>query len=151
MKAESLLFAGVALFFLGTGAGYLAWSGREPAGTAALTVSFVMASLISFFCAANHRRRGPRPEDRKDGLVADRAGPFDFFPPHSAYPALTALGAALTALGVVFGLWLFLTGLGVLVAGVLGLAFQYVHRDEPPDEPDAPAAGPPREEPADLD
>ncbi|MEU4211764.1 cytochrome c oxidase subunit 4 [Streptomyces sp. NPDC026206] len=128
MKAEAYLFAGVACFFLGTDAGYAWWSGREPAGTAVLTVSFVMSSLMSFFFAMNYRRRGPRPEDRKDSQVAERAGRLDFFPPHSAYPVLTALGVALLAVGVVYGLWLFLLAAGVLAAGVGGLVFQFVGR-----------------------
>ncbi|MFI1968628.1 hypothetical protein BLA24_11345 [Streptomyces cinnamoneus] len=129
MKTEAWLFAGVAGFFLVTDAVYAGLT-VEPAGTAALTVSFLMASVISFFCGVNHRRRGPRPEDRKDALVAERAGRLDFFPPHSPYPVLTAAGIALVALGVVYGLWLFLTAAGVLLAGVLGLVFQYVQRAE---------------------
>ena len=130
MKTEAYLFGGVAGFFLATGVGYGWWSGREPAGTAALTVAFVMSSLICFFFAHNRYRRGARPEDTRDGEIADRAGPVDFFPPHSPYPALTGLGAAVSAVGLVFGLWLFILGFGVLFAGVGGLAFQYVHRSE---------------------
>ncbi|MGK5732123.1 aa3-type cytochrome oxidase subunit IV [Streptomyces sp. URMC 124] len=129
MKTEAVLFAGVAGFFLATGGVYVWLSGREPAGTAALAVSFVMASLMAFFFAMNYRRRGARPEDRAKAEIAERAGPLDFFPPRSAYPALTALGAALAALGIVFGLWLFLVGFGVLAAGVGGMSFQYVRRD----------------------
>ncbi|MFF4218682.1 MULTISPECIES: aa3-type cytochrome oxidase subunit IV [Streptomyces] len=129
MKTEAVLFAGVAGFFLVTGAVYAWLSGREPAGTAALTVSFVMASLMSFFFTMNYRRRGARPEDDKKAAIADRAGPLDFFPPRSAYPPLTALGAALSALGIVYGLWLFVIGFGVLAAGVGGMAFQHVQRD----------------------
>lgn len=45
--------------------------------------------------------------------------------PHSIWPSLTAAGAALLALGVVFGLWLFLIGMGVALAGVFGMVFQY--------------------------
>ncbi|MEU8549226.1 aa3-type cytochrome oxidase subunit IV [Streptomyces roseoverticillatus] len=131
MKTEAVLFAGVAGFFLVTGAVYVWLSGREPAGTAALTVSFIMASLMSFFFAMNYRRRGARPEDDKKAAIADRAGPLDFFPPRSAYPPLTALGAALSALGIVYGLWLFVIGFGVLAAGVGGMVFQYVQRDNP--------------------
>ncbi|MEV4442898.1 cytochrome c oxidase subunit 4 [Streptomyces sp. NPDC049577] len=130
MRTEAYLFAGVAAFFLGTDVFYLWFSGREPAGTAALTVSFVMSSLMAFFFTMNYRRKGLRPEDRRDGDVADRAGPVDFFPPRSAYPVLTAFGAALTALGVVYGLWLFIIGFGLLAAGVFGMAFQYVARGE---------------------
>ncbi|MGW1073392.1 aa3-type cytochrome oxidase subunit IV [Streptomyces sp. NPDC002537] len=129
MKTEAFLFSGVAGFFLVSGAFYTWLSGREPAGTAALAVSFVMASLVSFFCFMNHRRRGPRPEDREDAEIAERAGRLDFFPPRSTYPALTALGAALCALGIVFGLWLFVIGFGLLGGGVLGLSFQHLQRD----------------------
>lgn len=130
MRAEAWLFAGVAGFFLVTDLAYAWFSGQEPAGTAALTVSFVMSSLMSFFFAMNYRRRGLRPEDRRDADVAERAGPLDFFPPHSAYPAMTALGVALLALGVVYGLWLFIIAFGILAGGVLGMTFQFVARGE---------------------
>jgi hypothetical protein len=127
MRSEAWLFGGVAGFFFVTGTWYGLWS-REPAGTAALAVSFLMASLISFFFARNHRQRGLRPEDVRTGEIADRAGPVDFFPPHSAYPVVTGAGAALTAVGVVHGLWLFIIGIGVLLGGMFGLVFQYVER-----------------------
>ncbi|MEV8527333.1 MULTISPECIES: cytochrome c oxidase subunit 4 [unclassified Streptomyces] len=130
MKAESYLFGGVAVFFLATGVGYGWWSGREPAGTAALTVAFIMSSLICFLFAHNYQRRGTRPEDNDGGKIADRAGPVDFFPARSPYPVLTATGASVAALGIVYGLWLFILGFGVLAAGVGGLTFQYVHRGE---------------------
>jgi hypothetical protein len=89
-----------------------------------------MASLICFFFTQNYRRRGARPEDHRDGEIADRAGPLDFFPARSPYPLVTAAGAVLCALGVVFGLWLFLLGLGTLASGAGGMVFQYVHRGE---------------------
>lgn len=124
MKIEATLFAGVAGFFLVTDVLYAVWS-RDPTGTAALTISFLMALLVAFFFATNYRRKGLRPEDRGDGKVHERSGPVDFFSPHSIWPALTATGMALLALGVVFGLWLFLIGMGVALAGVFGMVFQY--------------------------
>ncbi len=130
MKTERNLFAGVAGFFLLTGVGYGWWSGPEPAGTAALAVAFLMASVIAFFFDRTLRHDGSRPEDRRDGRIAERAGPLDFFPARSPYPPVLASGAALTVLGVVFGLWLFLIGFGVLAAGVGGMVFQYAHRGE---------------------
>ncbi|MGW9023358.1 aa3-type cytochrome oxidase subunit IV [Streptomyces sp. NPDC055722] len=129
MKVEALLFAGVAVFFAATAALYGAWSG-EPAGTAVLIVAFGMAAVVSFFCAVQYRRRGTRPQDRKEAEVADAAGPVEFFPAHSPWPVVTALGFAVTALGVVYGLWLFLIGVGVLARGVLGLVFQYAIRED---------------------
>ncbi|MFF9623472.1 cytochrome c oxidase subunit 4 [Streptomyces griseosporeus] len=127
MKAESLLFGGVALFFAGIAALYGAWS-AEPAGTAVLVVAFLMAGVVSFFSAVQYRRRGVRPQDRGDAEVAEAAGPVEFFPPESRWPVVTAAGFALAATGVVFGLWLFLIGAAVLARGVLGLVFQYADR-----------------------
>ncbi|MFF3517021.1 cytochrome c oxidase subunit 4 [Streptomyces sp. NPDC002573] len=129
MKIEALLFGGVALFFAASAALYAAWSG-DPAGTAVLIVAFGMAGVISFFCAVQYRRRGRRPQDRTDAEVADAVGHLEFFPPHSPWPVITALGSAVTALGVVYGLWLFLIGAGVLARGVLGLVFQYAVRGD---------------------
>lgn len=55
----------------------------------------------------------------------EAAGPVAFFPPRSAFPVLAAAGTALLGLGAVDGLWLFPSGAGVLVPGVLGFVFQY--------------------------
>ncbi|MBY8882219.1 aa3-type cytochrome oxidase subunit IV [Actinacidiphila acidipaludis] len=129
MKNEAFLFGGVAAFFFVTAGIYAGWS-REPAGTAALIVAFVMASVISFFFTMNYRRRGSRPEDNSASEIVERSGPLDFFPARSAYPPFTAVGAAVTALGIVFGIWLFLIGFGILFTGVGGMVFQYVHRGE---------------------
>lgn len=128
MKTEAYLFAGVSSFFALETIGYAWWSDADPAGTTALTVSFIMAALIAFFCAVQHRRKGVRPEDRKDGEVRERAGRVDFFPPRSAWPPVTAFGATVSGIGVVFGLWLFLIGLGVVALGVGGFVFQYARR-----------------------
>ncbi|WP_228899424.1 cytochrome c oxidase subunit 4 [Streptomyces sp. DH1] len=128
MRTEARLFTGVAAFFAVTAAGY-GWFSHEPAGTAALTVAFLMASLVAFFLRVQYRKRGPRAQDRDAAEVQDTAGPLDFFPPHSPWPVVTALGAVVLALGIVYGLWLALIGFGVLAAAVLGLVLQYAGRD----------------------
>ncbi len=128
MRTEARLFTGVAAFFAVTGAGY-GWFSHEPAGTAALTVAFLMASLVAFFLRVQYRKKGLRAQDRGDAEVLDTAGPLDFFPPHSPWPVTTALGAVVLALGIVYGLWLALIGFGVLAFAVLGLVFQYADRD----------------------
>ncbi|MEW2401281.1 cytochrome c oxidase subunit 4 [Streptomyces sp. NPDC046862] len=129
MKVEAFLFGGVAVFFAFTAALYGWWS-RDPAGTSALVVACLMGALVSFFCAVQYRRKGRRPQDRRDAEVAEGSGPLEFFPPSSPWPIVTALGFAITAVGVVYGLWLFLIGVGVLARGVLGMAFQYARRLE---------------------
>ncbi|NUP16442.1 MAG: cytochrome c oxidase subunit 4 [Streptomyces sp.] len=128
MRTESRLFIGVAAFFLVTAVGY-GYSSEEPTGTAVLVIAFLMAALVAFFLHVQYRRRGLRAQDREDAEVADTAGPLDFFPPHSPWPITIAAGSVLVALGVVFGLWLFLLGLGVLGHGVFGMVFQYADRD----------------------
>ncbi|MER5213595.1 cytochrome c oxidase subunit 4 [Streptomyces sp. NPDC002838] len=74
MKTEAVLFAGVAAFFAVT-AGSHGWLAADPAGTAVLSVAFVMASLVSFFLAVQYRRRGRRPQDRRDAEVAPSTAP----------------------------------------------------------------------------
>ncbi|WP_149181521.1 cytochrome c oxidase subunit 4 [Streptomyces sp. TRM49041] len=128
MRSEAYLFAGVAAFFLVTDAAYI-WFAREPVGIAALTVSFLMSALIAFFCAVNYRRKGERPEDRPDSEVRERGGVIDFFPPHSGYPPVVALGVTVLAIGVVFGLWLAVIGFGIMAGAVVGMVFQFSGRD----------------------
>jgi Cytochrome c oxidase subunit IV len=127
VKVEMYLFIGVAAFFAVLAALY-SWLSADPAGSPVLVIAFLMASLIAFFFATQYRRRGTRPEDTRVGDVAERVGPVDFFPPRSAWPLLAAAGFTAAALGVIFGLWLFLIGLGVLAWGVGGFIFQYVQR-----------------------
>jgi hypothetical protein len=127
VKVEAIMFAGVAVFFAITTAVY-AWFSLEPAGTAALTVSFLMSALIAFFCWTQYVRRGQRPQDRRNVPVHEGAGPLEFFPPRSYYPALTAAATALLGLGVVYGLWLFIIGVGALAPGIAGFVFQHKDR-----------------------
>jgi hypothetical protein len=129
MKREAVLFAGVALFF-GVAAAVYGWWSREPAGTAALVVAAAMAGMITFYLWYQYRRTGVRPEDRRDAEIVEGAGSMGFFPPDTAYPLLTAAGMAVTAMGVVLGLWLFLIGAGVLLAGVCGFVCQFGDRGQ---------------------
>ncbi|GAA0673110.1 cytochrome c oxidase subunit 4 [Kitasatospora atroaurantiaca] len=128
MKDEAYLFTGVAVFFAVTASIYGVFS-NEPAGTTALTVSFLMSTLIALFLWVHYERYGRRLQDRTDVPIMEGAGPLDFFPPHSLYPVVTAVGLTLMALGVVYGLWLFLIGAGVLLPGVVGFVFEYGQRE----------------------
>lgn len=128
MKIEIHLFGVVALFFGVTAVTYAWWSDVEPAGTAALIVAFLMTALVFLFLSVQRRKHGERPEDHKGAEIKQRSGLVDFFPPRSVYPFVTAVGYTVTALGVVYGLWLFLIGMGILAGGVCGFIFQYSDR-----------------------
>ncbi|MCW5252080.1 MULTISPECIES: cytochrome c oxidase subunit 4 [unclassified Streptomyces] len=139
MRTEARLFTGVAVFFASAAVLYGWWS-AEPVGTVALTVAFLMALVIAFFLRVQHRRHGTGPQDRGDAETADGTGPLGFFAPHSPWPLAVALGAAVVALGVVFGLWLALIGCGLLALAVPALVLQYAGRgtrrhDAPPPPP----------------
>ena len=54
----------------------------------------------------------PRPEDRLEAEVVDGAGELGFFPPYSWWPLWCACALAVCVLGVVFGWWLFIIGVG---------------------------------------
>ncbi|UQA90834.1 aa3-type cytochrome oxidase subunit IV [Streptomyces halobius] len=129
MKIETYLFGGVALFFAVTALGYAWWSELEPVGTAALIVSFLMSALIFVYFGVQRHKHGSRPEDHKTAEIQQRSGPVDFFPPRSIYPFLTALGYSVGALGVVFGAWLFLIGVGLVAGSIFGFVFQYAERE----------------------
>ncbi|MFE0462330.1 cytochrome c oxidase subunit 4 [Kitasatospora sp. NPDC058965] len=129
MKAEAWLFTGVAAFFAVIATVYGVFA-HEPAGKAALVVAFLMSALVAAFCWAQHAKRGRRPADDPSAEIAAGAGPLDFFAPVSAYPLLTAAGATVLALGIVYGVWLALIGFGVLAPGVAGFVFQYARRGQ---------------------
>ncbi|MEV0414295.1 cytochrome c oxidase subunit 4 [Streptomyces sp. NPDC050448] len=129
MKGEAWLFTGVALFFGATTVVYR-WFSRDPAGSSALCVSFIMSSLVAAFLWRQFRRGGERPEDREAAEVQEAGGRRGFFPARSHSPVLAAAGSALIALGVVEGLWLCLIGFGVLLPGILGFAFQNLGHPE---------------------
>lgn len=122
MRAEAWLFSGVAVFFAVTGGIYLRYA-SDPAGGAALAVSFLMSALIAAFLWRQFQRGGPRPEDRGAAPVAEGAGRRFSFPARSYAPVTAAVGTALIGLGVVQGLWLALIGFGVLAPGVYGFVF----------------------------
>ncbi|MFD0265260.1 cytochrome c oxidase subunit 4 [Streptomyces sp. NPDC127106] len=123
MKGEAWLFTGTALFFGATMAVY-AWFSGEPAGTAALAVSFLMTALVAAFLWRQYRRGGSRPEDRGTAEVQEAGGRREFFPARTYLPVTAAAGSALIGLGVVQGLWLCLIGFGILLPAVVGFAFR---------------------------
>jgi cytochrome c oxidase subunit IV len=127
MKVEALLFTGVAAFFAVIAASYVPFS-RDTAGNTAVLVALLMSALISLFLWVQYLRHGARAQDRPDAAVHEGAGPLAFFSPRSYYPVFTALGTAVAGLGVIFGMWLFFIGIGIIGPGVAGFVFQHNNR-----------------------
>lgn len=125
MRTEAWIFGILAAFFVIVTPVYWFVS-YDPTGTSALVLTVGLASLVTFYLVITGRRLDePRPEDRSDAEIAEGAGEFGFFSPYSWWPLYCALSLVAAVLGIVFGWWLFLIGLGFGAASALGLVFEY--------------------------
>ena len=124
MKSETWIFGICAAFFLVVTPAYWFISG-DHTGTTALVMTFLLVTLITFYLGFHARRMDPRPEDRKDGEIADGAGELGFFPPYSWWPLWCGACLAVIVLGVVIGWWLFIIGVGLGAVALSGWIFEY--------------------------
>ena len=131
MKAEFWIFAHCAVFFfIVTPAYYFitdgADSGVDWTGFSALVMCTLLITMITLYLGVHAKQMEPRPEDRKEAVIADGAGELGFFPPYSWWP----LWCGLTLSVIVFGIamdawWLFIIGLGVGALTLSGWVFEY--------------------------
>jgi len=124
MKVEANVIGAVALFFGVVTPIYWLLS-TDPTGTAALVMTTLLAALLGFFLAVVSRQIPDRPEDLGAAEVADGAGELGFFPPYSWWPLSCALALGTCVLGVIFGWWLFIIGVGVGSLTLTGFVFEY--------------------------
>ena len=124
MKVEGLLFSGLAAF-LGVVTVVYGVLSKEWAGTTMLALSGGLALIIGYYLLFTARRMDARPEDRPDAEISEGSGEVGFFPPHSWMPISLAVGFGLTALGVVFGLFLFVIGFVAVTAAAFGFLFEF--------------------------
>jgi uncharacterized membrane protein len=124
MRVEGWLFLGCAIFFGVADIFY--WNlSHDPTGSTALALAVGLAFLTGFYLLFTGRRLPPRPEDDAQGEIEQGTGELGFFSPHSWWPLFVGLAAALAAVGVAVGWWLFLMGALALVLAVIGFVFEY--------------------------
>jgi hypothetical protein len=124
MKIEAWIFAVCSIFLVVVAPAY--WLLTEDwTGTSALVMTLLLTTLITFYLGFHARRMEPRPEDRKDGEIAEGAGELGFFPPYSWWPLWCAMCLGAIALGVAIGWWLFVIGLVFGAVALSGLIFEY--------------------------
>lgn len=121
MKAEYRLFAGAGAFLAVTATAYW-FVTYEDAGTTMLAMGVAAVLLVAGWLLVQSRRTAPRPEDRPDASPGDGAGDVGYFPASSIWPLVIAAGAVIIGNGLVFGVWLGLTGGLLLLVGLLGFA-----------------------------
>jgi Cytochrome c oxidase subunit IV len=124
MKVEGFLFIGCAVFFGVVDIVYWYFS-KDPTGTTALFFSVCLAFLTGFYLLFTGRRLPPRAEDVPDAEISDGTGELGFFSPHSWWPLITGLSAAVAAIGVAIGWWLFLIGMLFVFLSAIGFVFEY--------------------------
>ena len=124
MKVEGLLFGVYAVFLVFVTAVYWLLS-QDPTGTACLLLSGFLAFMVGYYLWFTARRMEARPEDRGDADISEGSGEMGFFPPHSWWPIYTAGAFTITAVGVIFGPWLFLIGFVLVLITSMGFLFEY--------------------------
>lgn len=124
MRIEGWVFGGIALFIAIMTPLYWYLS-NDPTGTAALTLTFSLCSLISLYLFVTGRRLPSRPEDRKNAEVHEGAGELGFFSPHSFWPLFVGLSVAVAVGGVAIGWWLFVIAAAFVTVSVCGFVFEY--------------------------
>lgn len=124
MKVEAWTFGAVAIFVLIVTPVYWFMS-EDWAGTSALVMTFLLLLLVGFFLGVVTKQIPARPEDRKDGEIADGAGEVGFFPPYSWWPLYCAGALAVIVLGVVFGWYLVVMGALLGVITLMGWTYEY--------------------------
>ena len=128
MKAEAWIFGVLGIFFALFTPVYWFMS-KDPTGTAALIMTFLLVVMIAAYFGLIARRIDPRPEDKKLGEIAEGAGELGFFPPQSKWPLFVAMTFMLMILGPIFGWWLMLLGFGFGAFALTGLVYEYYRGD----------------------
>jgi hypothetical protein len=128
VKVEAWIFGILTLFVAVVTPVYWLMS-KDPTGTSALTMTFFLALLVSFYLGVTGRRMDARPEDRKEAEIVEGAGELGFFSPHSWWPLFCGMTLTVCVLGVVFGWWLFIIGVGIGIVTLSGFIFEYYRGD----------------------
>ncbi len=135
MKIESRFLIGIGVFFGIITISYW-FTSYEDSGTlmlvGATALGFVPGAYYFFwhrrfrgskyfFWGRTDRIVGTRPEDRDDATIAEGAGVVSSFPGSSIWPIILASGAFVLLLAFVFGTWLGLVGVSVILVALVGV------------------------------
>jgi hypothetical protein len=118
IEAMFLLFLGA---FFGV-VGIVYWfTSYEDGGTMMLAGTAALGFLPGSYYFFWHRRMGKRLEDRSDASIEEGAGVVDSFPGSSIWPFVMGMGAFLTVLALVFGVWLIFIGIPLILTALTGV------------------------------
>jgi len=119
MKIEARILLILGLFFAVMGVVYWVWSGENAGG-----MMIVAGGLLGFFPGSYYywwsRRIPTRPEDDENATMESGAGHVDAFPGSSIFPFTLGAGAFFVVLSLVFGVWLLVPGLSLVIWAMIG-------------------------------
>jgi hypothetical protein len=123
MKVQGLVFVATAVFMVGIGLIYW-FTSYEPSGTVLLLLCVGLGVIPGAYLLGKSRRAPALPEDRPDASPDDLTGRVGSFPESSVWPLVLALGAAITGIGLVFGVWAALPGAVILAIAFVGATLE---------------------------
>ena len=115
MKTEAWIFGICGIFVWLVSPLYWVMS-KDWTGTSALTMTTLLTLMVALYLGVHAARMTPRPEDRKDGEIADGAGELGFFPPYSWWPLWCALALSTVVFATAMSAWWLL-----IIGGVIGM------------------------------
>ena len=119
MRTESKVLLSLGLFFGAMVAVYWNW-GHENAGSVMMFAGMLLCFLPGGYYYWWSRRMRARPEDDPNATQAQGAGVVGAFPGTSIWPFTLGMGAFFVVLALVFGIWLLVPGLGLVVWALFG-------------------------------
>ncbi len=130
MKIETKLFAYLVPFFVLMTVVYAFFTsigvhGTEWVGIVGLALTALLCTFIAFYLWHTGSKLDLRPDDNPDGEIADQAGEYGFFSPHSWWPLALGAGAAFVFLGVAVGWWMVIIGVPFAGLALVGWVFEY--------------------------
>ncbi len=131
MKIEAWIFGVTTVFLVLVSPAY--WfitdagnSGADWTGTSALVMTTLLCAMVTMYLWFHANKMDARPEDRKDGEIAEGAGELGFFPPYSWWPFWCALTLATIVFAVaMLAWWLFIIGCVLGALALCGWIFEY--------------------------
>ena len=125
MKSEAWIFAITTTFFVIVSPSYWLIT-NDWTGTSALTMTTLLSGMVTLYLGFHAAKMDPRPEDRKDGEIADGAGELGFFPPYSWWPMWCGMTLAVIVYGLaIHAWWLFIIGAALGAVALSGWIYEY--------------------------
>lgn len=126
MKTAQHLFYYLVAFFVIVAAVYTFWVDfEEMVGVVALTLTAIMCAMIAWYIGKTAKKMDRGPDDDLDGEIAEGAGPYGHFSPHSWWPLAVAASCALFFLGIAIGWWMTFIAAPFIAISVVGWVFEY--------------------------